>query len=99
MRTPVLALVTALMLAAAPAAQAATRLTITGAGFGHGIGMSQYGAYGMARNGYSSSSIIAHYYRGASASPAALPATSPPASRSRRSGSAQLGLALRATLA
>lgn len=35
-----------------------------GSGYGHGIGMSQYGAYGMALRGYSSSGIIAHYYRG-----------------------------------
>jgi peptidoglycan hydrolase-like amidase len=40
MRKLVLAAVVAL-LAAAPAAHAATKLTITGAGFGHGIGMSQ----------------------------------------------------------
>jgi stage II sporulation protein D len=59
--------------ATAPAPPAAFRFS--GAGFGHGIGMSQYGAYGMALNGYSSSSIIAHYYRGAVASPAALPPT------------------------
>jgi len=46
-----------------------------GGGYGHGIGMSQYGAYGMALAGYSSSSIIAHYYRGAGAGPVSLPAT------------------------
>jgi len=46
-----------------------------GSGFGHGIGMSQYGAYGMALGGYSSSSIIARYYRGASAGTTSLPET------------------------
>ena len=35
----------------APAADAAVRTVIRGAGFGHGIGMSQYGAYGYALNG------------------------------------------------
>ena len=33
-------------------------------GYGHGIGMSQYGANGMARNGYDYRSIIRHYYLG-----------------------------------
>lgn len=33
-------------------------------GFGHGVGMSQYGANGMAKNGSSYSSILKHYYQG-----------------------------------
>lgn len=33
-------------------------------GDGHGVGMSQYGAQGMARAGKTASQIIAHYYRG-----------------------------------
>ena len=33
-------------------------------GYGHGVGMSQYGANGMARNGYSYKDILAHYYPG-----------------------------------
>ncbi|HHV61251.1 MAG TPA: SpoIID/LytB domain-containing protein [Firmicutes bacterium] len=37
----------------------------TGAGYGHGAGMSQWGAEGMARQGYSFSDIIQHYYTGA----------------------------------
>src|SRR3954462_1325334 len=47
-------------------AQAATRVTIKGAGFGHGIGLSQYGAYGYAQHGFSYRDIIRHYYRGTS---------------------------------
>jgi stage II sporulation protein D len=39
---------------------------ITGAGFGHGIGMSQYGAMGYARHGWSDQAILAHYYQGTS---------------------------------
>ena len=35
-----------------------------GAGFGHGIGMSQYGAYGFAQKGAEYERILAHYYRG-----------------------------------
>ncbi|MCG8541083.1 MAG: stage II sporulation protein D [Clostridia bacterium] len=33
-------------------------------GYGHGVGMSQYGANGMAKNGYSFEDILKHYYRG-----------------------------------
>ena len=36
--------------------------TVTGAGFGHGWGMSQYGAYGAARKGLSWQQILAFYY-------------------------------------
>lgn len=33
-------------------------------GFGHGVGMSQYGAEGMANNGYTYKEILEHYYQG-----------------------------------
>ena len=33
-------------------------------GFGHGVGMSQYGALGMARKGYNYKEILNHYYQG-----------------------------------
>jgi stage II sporulation protein D len=33
-------------------------------GFGHGVGMSQYGANGMALNGYNYIEILEHYYNG-----------------------------------
>ena len=52
-----------LALLAAPAG-AATRFTIRGAGFGHGVGMSQYGAMGMASQGWGYRRILAHYYTG-----------------------------------
>ena len=35
---------------------------ITTKGYGHGVGMSQYGAQGMAVNGYSYKDILSHYY-------------------------------------
>ncbi|MCW2803111.1 MAG: stage sporulation protein [Propionibacteriaceae bacterium] len=38
--------------------------TISGAGFGHGWGMSQYGAYGAAKKGLSWKQILAFYYPG-----------------------------------
>ena len=53
----------ALLLAPAPAA-AAPGLVADGAGFGHGVGMSQYGAYGYAKHGRDYREILAHYYRG-----------------------------------
>jgi SpoIID/LytB domain protein len=46
---------------ASPAA-ADRRVKITGGGWGQGIGMSQYGAYGRALNGKSGVSIVNHYY-------------------------------------
>lgn len=33
-------------------------------GYGHGVGMSQYGAEGMANNGYTYKEILEHYYQG-----------------------------------
>jgi len=35
-----------------------------GAGWGHGIGMSQYGAYGLALEGWSAERIVRYYYTG-----------------------------------
>ena len=46
------------------AANAAVDNVIRGAGFGHGIGMSQYGAYGMAQQGTGYAQILRHYYTG-----------------------------------
>ena len=43
---------------------AATTLYISGGGFGHGIGMSQYGAYGYALHGWTYQQILAHDYTG-----------------------------------
>lgn len=37
-------------------------ITITTKGFGHGVGMSQYGANGMAKEGYNYKKILEHYY-------------------------------------
>lgn len=39
---------------------------VTGSGAGHNIGMSQYGAKGMAENGFSYQDIIKHYFTGVS---------------------------------
>lgn len=60
-----LTLAVALAAALAPAsALAASRFYINGRGFGHGIGMSQYGAYGLAKHGVAVQDILALYYHG-----------------------------------
>ena len=48
---------------AAPAGSGAL-LVFTGHGWGHGVGMSQYGAYGYALHGWTYKQILAHYYPG-----------------------------------
>lgn len=37
---------------------------VTGRGFGHGIGLSQWGAHNLAAQGYSYQQILSHYYQG-----------------------------------
>lgn len=61
-----LAVLTALAasLAMPGTAPAATTFVITGAGFGHGVGMSQYGAQGLAQHGASYRQILGRYYTG-----------------------------------
>jgi SpoIID/LytB domain protein len=43
---------------------AGARWTLRGAGWGHGVGMSQYGAAGYARHGRGYREILTHYYQG-----------------------------------
>jgi stage II sporulation protein D len=53
-----------LLFAAFPlTAGAAERWSVRGAGWGHGIGLSQWGAYGYAKHGADYRAIIDHYYR------------------------------------
>jgi stage II sporulation protein D len=42
----------------------------SGHGWGHGVGMSQYGAYGYAQHGWTAPQILAHYYPGTTLSTA-----------------------------
>ncbi|HEX7097587.1 MAG TPA: SpoIID/LytB domain-containing protein [Acidimicrobiales bacterium] len=49
---------------AAPASAQAPVFTFTGGGWGHGVGMSQYGAKGRADAGHSAAQILAAYYPG-----------------------------------
>ena len=37
---------------------------VSGRGWGHGVGMSQYGAYGQAQAGRTYAQILGHYYSG-----------------------------------
>src|SRR4051812_4849042 len=65
MRRSAPAVIALLLCAAVPAtAGAAVRHVFRGAGFGHGIGMSQYGSYGYALQGAKYQGILAHYYKG-----------------------------------
>ena len=41
-----------------------TALCFYGGGFGHGVGLDQYGASGMAEGGYTMSQILDHYFKG-----------------------------------
>jgi stage II sporulation protein D len=54
----------AFALLATPALAGKARFTIRGAGFGHGVGMSQYGALGFAQHGRTYDAILRHYYTG-----------------------------------
>jgi stage II sporulation protein D len=45
-------------------ARAGTSLIVTGHGWGHGVGMSQWGAYGYALHGWKYGRILEHYYPG-----------------------------------
>jgi stage II sporulation protein D len=44
--------------------QLPTAFHINGRGFGHGLGMSQWGAHGLATRGATYQQILGHYYRG-----------------------------------
>ncbi len=73
MRLLALALVSSALVLAASAAGVAQPappepgeavFLVSGHGWGHGVGMSQYGAYGMARDGKSYAQILAYFYPG-----------------------------------
>ena len=49
---------------APPETVSSTTFVLRGRGFGHGVGMGQWGAYGQAKRGVSYEKILAHYYPG-----------------------------------
>lgn len=57
-------LVAALALVVPAAASASPVFIVSGRGWGHGVGMSQYGAQGFASHGWRHGRILAHYYPG-----------------------------------
>jgi stage II sporulation protein D len=64
MRIKLSIVILALLLVPAACAQAAVSWVVTGHGFGHGVGMSQYGAYGYAKHGKGYEFILSHYFKG-----------------------------------
>src|SRR5437870_2629793 len=57
---------------AGPAPAASALFLVSGHGWGHGVGMSQYGALGYAQHGYGYARILAHYYPGTALATAPL---------------------------
>ncbi|BEV36711.1 SpoIID/LytB domain-containing protein [Synechococcus sp. M16CYN] len=45
------------------------QLVVRGQGYGHGVGMSQWGAHGLAKQGADFRTILLHYYRGVDVTP------------------------------
>jgi hypothetical protein len=59
----------------------ATTFVVSGRGWGHGVGMSQYGALGYAKDGWTYDQILGHFYTGAELGPHRRPRA-----RARRRG-------------
>jgi SpoIID/LytB domain protein len=57
----------------AEAGNAADSFRFFGSGWGHGLGMSQWGAYGLAKQGWGQTRILTHFYSGTKVSPAPSP--------------------------
>ena len=53
-----------------PRPVSATTMFVSGRGWGHGVGMSQYGALGFANEGRGFAEILAHFYPGTTLGPA-----------------------------
>jgi stage II sporulation protein D len=50
--------------------RATPTFVVSGRGWGHGVGLAQWGAYGFAQHGLTYGQILAHYYTGTSLGPA-----------------------------
>ena len=72
MRAPFVAILVVVLVATgsaagqqtAPSSYGEAVFVVSGRGYGHGVGMSQYGAYGQALAGRTYEQILAHYYTG-----------------------------------
>ena len=65
----VLLAATTMPLLSASTSSAATSFTFYGSGYGHGLGLSQWGAYGLAQKGWSYQRILTHFYSGTTVKP------------------------------
>ena len=63
-RTAVLVVAVSAALIPASSASAGDPVTFYGSGWGHGLGLSQWGAYGLATRGWTSNEILTHFYSG-----------------------------------
>src|ERR1041384_1246012 len=63
-RIAVGSLVLGLVRGGAAASTGAVTWIVKGGGFGHGVGLSAYGAYGFGKHGSSYRQILGHYFRG-----------------------------------
>lgn len=61
---PLILAAVSVALVAPTGASAETSFTFYGSGNGHGIGMSQWGSFGLARAGWTAEQILGHYYTG-----------------------------------
>jgi SpoIID/LytB domain protein len=66
----VLALVIAFLILLPGSGRAGTTFTFYGSGYGHGLGMPQYGSLGLALKGWGHERILRYYYGGTSVGPA-----------------------------
>ena len=62
-------LATSLLVLPTAGARAGDDFTLYGSGWGHGVGMSQWGAYGMALDGWTHDDILKHFYTGVTLGP------------------------------
>ncbi len=69
-----------LVVTAAPASaqQGSDVITITGGGWGHGVGMPQWGARGMADDGYTYDQILSYFYTGTGLADISTTSPTPP---------------------
>ena len=65
-KSVLLALVLGLVLIALPAIADVDEWEFDGGGWGHGVGLSQFGAFGQAQEGRNATQILQHYYTGTS---------------------------------
>ncbi len=79
LRLGVVAALAAVACAITGTARAGTALIVTGHGWGHGVGMSQWGAYGYALHGWKYHRILSHYYPGTTVRPRRRAARARPA--------------------